>query len=1653
MATFDSTVRLRQLNKPELSGYIVEVIGDIPNTGELVNSFYPLNSNPNSYVTSGQTGIFTTRTDLDSNYLSTLIYIDNKYYPLSNPSGYVSTLNSSILYTTGFQEIDSFKLFKIRPTVNTTGVLLIGEISGQNLGGDASGLYYETENNTLKFKSLRAGSGIEISVDENSLRFSVTGIVGSSTDLSKSNVVYLTGDQTISGNKFFKSGLSTSNLTSNSSTLSLSGNSGARIEFYDYSYITGFSGISARRIYEDGIRVATAADLEGILGFDIQNVVYKTGNQEINGQKVFSDLIVNGNCEITDNEYSINIDNDYPLIFFNGGGFFSDSSAFYSGPGEYSFSIRGVKNVSNQKVFSKPTTTGFIVGNTGPYCFALSFFGNNEFYDQYFIAVNKDPKYNPPINNSIEYPKIGFFLEETIFSFTIGKTGIGKVTDDLGDNFNPPIEYTYISSEDKYILKDVSKISFESGILVLKSKTVPLVNGTGFLLSGDPNIVYTNGSQTILGKKSFSNYIQAPILKTNWIINDDSIQNLGFFSNFIGSSAGVVNNYTTVNNAYCNFIGQSAGASTSSDNSFSNFIGYWAGYGVGSSFNSNFIGNSAGKYAYGADYSNFIGYEAGSSETSNYIFDNLKSNFIGYRAGYNSNSSQNSIFIGSDAGTSSFKISNSILIGKQAGSGNVFNNPEENSFSILIGNHTSGKLNSIAIGQGAANNLERQLNIGNIIYATGLNTGIISSSNPMLGGKVGILMSNPQYTLDVSGTCRITGETIFGVRPTVNGIGVLLQGEGSPGSSIENIVYTTGDQIISGNKTFNNIYITGSGFLYKNYFPKIEITSFQALPNVGTFYNENASYQFTVYGVKTFEGKKYFSDPTVSNVLTVTNPNPPTYCLKLNWFKNNFYDEYFLAVNKDPKFSTPINDSIENTNWGVYLNKDVDLPIGIGETTGPGHVRDVSSKDFGLYQNLPQDYKNKYYSQIYGTTGNLILKSAFLQLSGQTSFDQRPKVNGTGVLLNGEVSGFNLSNGSGIYFNNNNNTLNFKSLKGGSGIRISGDNNVLIFEVTGIGGVSTPEIKDVVYATGDQVISGEKKFLEKIKIGSGSFRGIFDIEKAVKDIELPPIENATLTFPTNQAFSYKIENSNFSFNIYGYKQVENQKIYSLPVNVDGESPSNLAPIIFYKLQLSWAPNSIYDGYYIQVINDPELSILNGSPFSGILITDKNTSTIDIGETSFFGPGYVSQISSYYKNIRQIGYPDIFYKKLSPQLFLQTGFNNKILLDSDLILISGQTIFDIRPTVNGSGVLLNGEDVGNNVNIENVVYTTGTQTVVGKKTFSNVLSANVLKTNWIISEDNVQYGQPGSLSNFIGERAGVQDNSSIINNVNFIGYEAGFDIRGLNINSNLIGNSAGLSSNNIESSNFIGYQAGLSTIDSHESNFIGYQAGSSSSQNIRSNFIGYLAGGGGESSLNYDSNYIGNQAGYYSSLCQNSNFIGYEAGAYAVGCSFSNFLGNGAGAGSVGSTSSVFIGSFAGNSTFNCFNSIFIGKSAGYQNIYTLPPYDSFSLLIGNYTSGKLNSIAIGQGAANSTEKQLNLANVIYATNINTGTIPSSIPVSNGKVGILIHNPQYTLDVSGTCRISGKAIFGERPEVNGSGVLLQGEDGGSAFDVYQIRYYT
>jgi hypothetical protein len=101
------------------------------------NQYYHLNSgqyvNLNNIISS--TGTYTLHSETGA------------FYATSNPSGFITGINN-IVYDFGNQNISGIKNFYSRPTVNGTGVLLIGEVTAQSEATGVSG-YLQGQINVL----------------------------------------------------------------------------------------------------------------------------------------------------------------------------------------------------------------------------------------------------------------------------------------------------------------------------------------------------------------------------------------------------------------------------------------------------------------------------------------------------------------------------------------------------------------------------------------------------------------------------------------------------------------------------------------------------------------------------------------------------------------------------------------------------------------------------------------------------------------------------------------------------------------------------------------------------------------------------------------------------------------------------------------------------------------------------------------------------------------------------------------------------------------------------------------------------------------------------------------------------------------------------------------------------------------------------------------------------------------------------------------------------------------------------------------------------------------------------------------------------------------------------------------------------------------
>ena len=155
-----------------------------------------------------------------------------------------------------------------------------------------------------------------------------------------------------------------------------------------------------------------------------------------------------------------------------------------------------------------------------------------------------------------------------------------------------------------------------------------------------------------------------------------------------------------------NLLGENAGRNTS-NTSYSNFFGSRAGDGATNATNSNFFGQAAGVYSTNGSFSNFFGYHTGLG-ASNASY----SNHFGYHTGYNSGGNTNSI--------------------------------GEN--NIIIGTNISLPRNST-----------NMMNLGGVLFGTGFyfDSGSTQNFGVTSGGKIGILTTTPNSTLQVSGTLSL----------------------------------------------------------------------------------------------------------------------------------------------------------------------------------------------------------------------------------------------------------------------------------------------------------------------------------------------------------------------------------------------------------------------------------------------------------------------------------------------------------------------------------------------------------------------------------------------------------------------------------------------------------------------------------------------------------------------------------------------------------------------------------------------------------------------------------------------------------------------------------------------------------------------------------
>jgi len=398
-----------------------------------------------------------------------------------------------------------------------------------------------------------------------------------------------------------------------------------------------------------------------------------------------------------------------------------------------------------------------------------------------------------------------------------------------------------------------------------------------------------------------------------------------------------------------------------------------------------------------------------------------------------------------------------------------------------------------------------------IIEAFDDNTVIMGAFNRkdfiITGNSVGIgaLPNTGTQKLFVSGNFAVSGSSVFSIRPTVNGTGVLLSGEaatsqnlattgstlntrinnlsGYINSPFSNIVFTTGNQtiggykLISGNPTFTILQVGGYSFVTPNpYLGDIRfqasnawlgasssstldhVIGFNTAPSMfnvsnvvmmpgSSFLNRHGAVLVTgdqtISGIKTFANSGIFS---LSNALASGLPNNP------------------LSVVASGNTYVQLN--IQNRATGV--NASADLVITANNGTDSSNFINLGINNVG--------YNDPAFTNGTGLDGYLFIDGGNLDIGTRTP-GRAIEFHAGGTTVGSTIARISQS---GLNVVSGNLTVN------NTGVLLSGDaatpanlfttGSTLNTKINNLSGYINSTSSNIVFTTGNQVASGTKTF-------------------------------------------------------------------------------------------------------------------------------------------------------------------------------------------------------------------------------------------------------------------------------------------------------------------------------------------------------------------------------------------------------------------------------------------------------------------------------------------------------------------------------------------------------------------------------------------------
>ena len=342
-------------------------------------------------------------------------------------------------------------------------------------GGDHIYIYNTrnlyADNITASFKNISAQTGTFQKLYANNLVYNtgnqtISGIKTFATGIIAPNLIYNTGNQTISGIKTFETGIFAPNLIYNTGNQSIAGNK----TFANNLNVSGDLTVAGTLRYNEIIDTTVTGNLSGYTGIFQEvyanNLVYNTGNQTIYGSKTFS----NNGFDIVTSGETISISSGLMVRVPYGTNPVSNKD----------FDI----NLLSFPYSNSYISMGYETGRVGP-----SINSANSFRE---LKIWETGGYtSQSIYKMARFGPYGVILSEDDFS----KVGIGTAF---------PEEKVHISGGN---LKVEGTAIANNLIYNTGNQTISGVKtfATGIFA---PNLIYNTGNQTISGNKIFKNNIQ-----------------------------------------------------------------------------------------------------------------------------------------------------------------------------------------------------------------------------------------------------------------------------------------------------------------------------------------------------------------------------------------------------------------------------------------------------------------------------------------------------------------------------------------------------------------------------------------------------------------------------------------------------------------------------------------------------------------------------------------------------------------------------------------------------------------------------------------------------------------------------------------------------------------------------------------------------------------------------------------------------------------------------------------------------------------------------------------------------------------------------------------------------------------------------------------